>query len=398
MTQLPVFRLNSKADQRLRGGHLWIYSNEIDTKLNSLKSIVAGEDAVIENAQGKAIGIAQMNPNTLICGRIVSRNVNQPLSTSNFKKRIANALSLREMAFPVPCYRLVYGDSDLLPGLVVDRFYDVLVVQISTAGMERYIEEIVKALESVISPTAILLKNDGKMRKIEGLDSYVKWAKGDAGDFVPLEENGVKFTAPVIQGQKTGWFYDHRMTRARLAPYVQGKRVLDVFSYVGGWGIQAAAFGAKETWFTDTSAFALDQVEANAKLNNLSNIHTLQGDAFSVMEKLLEDGERFDTVILDPPSFIPRRKDIKKGIAAYQKANQLAMRLLPAQGGILVSGSCSMHLQPSDLRDTLRNVGRNIERNVQIIEQGHQGADHPIHPAIPETEYLKAFIARAYLN
>jgi len=267
-------------------------------------------------------------------------------------------------------------------------------VQISTAGMEKYLELIIAALDHVLSPRTILVKNDGKMRAVEGLESYVAWKKGTETLTTPLEENGVKFSAPIVNGQKTGWFYDHRMTRARLSDYVQGKKVLDVFSYIGGWGVQAAAFGAKHVTLTDISDFALEHVAENARLNNLTNVSTIKGDAFDVMESLVSSGEQYDIVILDPPAFIPRRKDLGKGLAAYQKANLLAARLLEPSGGILVSGSCSLHLPPADLQAAIHRAGVKLGRNVQILEQGHQGPDHPIHPAIAETEYLKAFIAR----
>jgi len=178
-----------------------------------------------------------------------------------------------------------------------------------------------------------------------------------------------------------------------LADYVKGKRVLDVFSYIGGWGIQAAAFGAKQVVLNDSSDFALQHVAENAILNNLTNVSTIHGDAFEVMDSLATSGEKFDVVILDPPAFIPRRKDISKGLAAYQKANLLAARLLSTTGGILVSGSCSLHLPALDLRAAIQKVGFKLGRQVQILEQGHQGPDHPIHPAIAETEYLKAFIS-----
>lgn len=392
--QFPVVRLNPKADHRLRHGHLWIYSNEIDNKYSPLNLIEPGQEAVIENATGKFLGIAYINPNTLICGRMISTNNASSLTNELLVARIKNALALRQQVFAKDCYRLIYGESDLLPGLVVDRFFDVLVVQISTAGMERHLEAIIAALDQVLSPKAILVKNDGKMRDVEGLPSYITWKKGVEQLVAPLEENGVKFLAPIVEGQKTGWFYDHRMTRARLKEYVQGKRVLDVFSYVGGWGIQAAAFGAKKVILNDSSEFALEHVKQNAKLNNLTNVDTIKGDAFTVMDSLAASQEKFDVVILDPPAFIPRRKDLGKGLAAYQKANLQAMRLINTAGGILVSGSCSMHMPASDFRAAIHLAGQKLGKNVQILEQGHQGPDHPIHPAIPETEYLKALIVR----
>lgn len=217
---------------------------------------------------------------------------------------------------------------------------------------------------------------------------------GEVPRRVALRENGVAFEAPVFDGQKTGWFYDHREARARLKGLVTGKRVLDVFSYVGGWGVQAAAFGAAEVHCVDASEKALDQVMRNAALNGAeSRVHTVQGDAFDALQALKQDGERFDVVIMDPPAFITRRKDHKAGLQAYRRANELAMRLL-SRDGLLVSGSCSMHLAREELVDVIRASARHIDRTAQILHHGHQGADHPIHPAIPETEYLKSVFAR----
>lgn len=388
----PILRLNPKADYRLRHGHLWIYSNEIDNKITPLNAVKPGSTVVVEDAYGKSLGVAYINPNTLICGRIISHDLQQTFDQELLQERIRKALQLRQQIFAKDCYRLVYGESDGLPGLVVDRFFDVLVVQISTAGMELQVNNIISALDLELNPTTILLKNDHKMREVEGLPSYIEWRKGLAVDAVALEENDVQFMAPILQGQKTGWFYDHRLMRARLRDYVKDKRVLDVFSYVGGWGIQAAAFGAKEVVAIDSSAFALDYVKTNAQLNGLNNVSTMQGDAFDLMESLYNAGQRFDVVILDPPALIPRRKDFNKGFAAYQKANLAALRLLSDAGGFLVSGSCSMHLQASDLWTAISKAGLKLRKNLVVLEQGHQSPDHPIHAAIPETAYLKSII------
>ncbi|HET8667296.1 MAG TPA: class I SAM-dependent rRNA methyltransferase, partial [Terriglobales bacterium] len=334
------------------------------------------------------------NPNSLICARLISRDEKYPLNKSLLVHRLQVALSLREQWFDAPHYRLVYGDSDFLPGLVVDRFGDYCVVQIASAGMEAVKDDIVEALDKVLAPRGILFKNDGKMREVEGLESYVRVAAGDVPAEVPLEENGVKFLAPVLEGQKTGWFYDHRESRAQLRKLVQGKRVLDVFSYVGGWGVQAAAWGASEVVCVDASARALEMVAKNAVLNGVGDkVKTLQGDAFEIMASLRTSHEHYDVVVLDPPAFITRRKDHKNGLVAYRRANELAMRLL-SKDGYLVSGSCSLHLAREELVDVIRASARHIDRNVQIVHHGHQGADHPVHPSIPETEYLKAVIAR----
>lgn len=389
-----ALRLKDRADRRLKAGHLWIYSNEVDTKATPLKSFSTGELVLIENAAGKAIGTGYVNPNTLICARLVSRDARYMLDKSLLVHRIKVALSLRESLFDKPCYRLIFGDSDSLPGLVVDRFGDVLVVQISTAGMELVKDQIVEALVQVLKPTGILLKNDGTSRKLENLPEYIEVAYGEVPDEVELEENGVRFLAPVMKGQKTGWFYDHRLNRDRLRHYVKGKRVLDVFSYVGGWGVQCAAFGAEEVICVDASEKAVDLVHRNAELNGLQDkVGTMQGDAFEALKQLKAEGEQFDVIIVDPPAFIKRRKDVKAGELAYRRINEMAMRLL-SKDGILVACSCSMHLQRDSMLDALRAGSRHIERNLQIIEQGHQGPDHPILPAIPETEYIKAMTAR----
>ena len=394
MSDLPRLRLRATEERRLREGHVWVYSNEVDTVATPLKAFAPGDQAVVEDSRGKPLGVAIVNPNTLICARLVGRDIGYPLNVSLLVHRLHIALSLRETWYPEPYYRLVYGDSDGLPGLVVDRFGDYLVVQISTAGMEQVKAALVDALVKVLKPQGILFKNDGKMRQVEGLDSYVEVAYGEVPKQVALRENGVAFTAPVFDGQKTGWFYDHRESRARLKGLVAGKRVLDVFSYVGGWGVQAAAFGAAEVHCVDGSEFALDQVMANAALNGVEGrVQTLQGDAFDALQALKQDNERFDVVIMDPPAFIARRKDHKAGLQAYRRANELAMRLL-SRDGLLISGSCSMHLARAELVDVIRASARHLDRNAQIVHHGHQGADHPIHPAIPETEYLKAVFAR----
>lgn len=394
MSTLPLLKLKPHEDRRLREGHLWIYSNEVDVVATPLKDFSAGQQVRVEDNKGKPLGIATVNPNTLICGRIISRDEKYPLSKSLLVHRLQVALSLREMIYPQPYYRLVYGDSDFLPGLVIDRFGDICVVQIASAGMELVKGEIVEALDKVLAPTGILFKNDGKMREVEGLPSYVEVAAGVVPDEVPLIENGVKLLAPVREGQKTGWFYDHRESRAALEKFVKGKRVLDVFSYVGGWGVQAAAFGAAEVTCVDASAFALDMVAKNAALNGVGDkVKTLQGDAFEILASLKQSGEKFDVVVLDPPAFITRRKDHKNGLGAYRRANELAMRLVQ-KDGLLVSGSCSLHLAREELVDVIRASARHLDRNAQIIHHGHQGGDHPVHPSIPETEYLKAVFAR----
>lgn len=391
---MNTLRLKKHEERRLREGHLWIYSNEVDTAVTPLKTLTPGEQVLIEDFSGKVLGIATAQPNSLICARLVSRDVKHPLNKSLLVHRIQQALSLRERFYADPYYRLVYGDSDFLPGLVVDRFGDYLVVQINSAGMDLVKDDIVAALEKVLSPKGILFRNDGKARVAEGLESYVAVAAGEVPQEVELLENGVKFLAPVHEGQKTGWFFDHRENRARLKGLVEGKRVLDVFSYAGSWGVQAAVFGAGEVLCVDASEFALDYVEKNAALNDVAEkVGTFQGDAFQVLTELKEQGERFDVIVLDPPAFIQKRKDHGVGLQAYRRINELAMRLL-TRDGLLVSGSCSMHLGQHELVDVMRAASRHIDRLAQVVYQGGQGPDHPVNPAITETQYLKCVMAR----
>ena len=391
---LATLRLNKNADRRLKAGHLWIYSNEIDTAVTPLSAFEPGQQAVIEASSGKALGIAYINPNTLICGRLINRDTKHALTSSLLVHRIKIALSLRERLFDQPCYRLVYGDSDNLPGLVVDRFHDYLVVQIGTFGMEVMRNEIVEALIKVLSPKGILFRNNGGARSLEKLPEYIETAYGEMPDELPLIENDTHFLAPVIEGQKTGWFYDHRPARAYLNSMAKGQRVLDVFSYIGGWGVQAARHGASEVFCVDSSALALEYVHKNAELNGVGDkVASLEGDAFSALKQLHTDQERFDIVVMDPPAFIKRKKDIRNGEQAYRRVNEMAMRLLN-KDGILISGSCSMHLQRDSLVDILRASARHIDREIQLFGECHQGADHPIHPAIPETAYIKALFGR----
>lgn len=395
---LPSLRLKANADRRLRAGHLWVYSNEIDVAATPLTGLQAGDQAILEAAGGKPLGIVAVSPNNLICARLLSRDVKHILDKSLLVHRLNVCLSLRDRLFDAPFYRLVYGDSDLLPGLVVDRFGDYLVVQLASATMEHHKHHLIEALVQVLKPRGILFKNDSKARDAEGLTRYVDAVFGQVPEWVALEENGVKFEAPVIEGQKTGWFYDHRMNRARLAPYVKGKRVLDLFSYIGGWGVQAAAFGASEVFCVDASAFALDGVERNAALNGLAEkITCVEGDVFEALKELKAAEERFDVVVCDPPAFIKRKKDIKNGEAAYRRLNEQAMRLL-GKDGILVSASCSMHLEEDHLQNILLTSARHLDRNIQLLERGSQGPDHPVHPAIAETRYIKSLTCRLLPN
>nr|WP_319024501.1 class I SAM-dependent rRNA methyltransferase [Microbulbifer taiwanensis] len=380
--------LNPKAERRLKRGHLWIYSNEVDTRRSPLKGLEAGSQCEILDSRGKSLGTAFVNPSQLICGRLVSRQ--GALDGELLHRRLQTALSIRQRYFEHPSYRLVYGDSDWLPGLVVDRFGDYLVVQVSNWGMERLLPQVVDALTELVAPKGILLRNDHQGRAVEEMPRVNEVVFGEVPELAPFEENGVPLLAPVHAGQKTGWFYDHRDNRERLNRWVEGRKVLDLFSYAGGWGVQALACGAESATCVDASEQALDWCRANAEHNQVADrLRTERGKAVDVLKAMVAEGEKFDVVVLDPPAFIKRRKDHKAGLSAYRHINELAMRLLAADG-LLVSASCSMHLAADELLDCVRGAAHRLDRPATLLTSGGQGADHPVHPAIPETRYLKA--------
>jgi len=389
---LPELRLRHREDRRITAGHLWVFSNEVDTARTPLTGFEPGAMCRVIGDKERFLGYAYVNPHALICARIVGRDPEFAPGKSLVVHRLQVALALRERLYPEPFYRLVYGESDGLPGLVLDRYGDVVVGQIGTAGMEAMKAEIVAALEKVIRPRTVIWKNDSGARELEGLASYVETAHGDPVDKAVVVENGVSFEVPIGSGQKTGWFYDQAANRRALLKYVPGLRVLDVFSYLGAWGLAAAKAGASEVVCVDSSAPALEILERSAAASGLS-VRTVRGDAFDALAALRDAGEKFDVVVIDPPAFIKRRKDAPKGQAAYRKLNQLAMQLLP-RDGILVSCSCSHHLAQDDLIDTVQQAARHLGRFAQVVEVGGHSPDHPLHPAIPETRYLKSLFCR----
>jgi 23S rRNA (cytosine1962-C5)-methyltransferase len=390
---LPTLRLKRGEDRRITAGHLWVFSNEVDTDSTPLKEFQPGAWCRIVSDRDKFLGFGYVNPHSLIAARILSRNPEHPPGKSLIVHRLQVAWSLRRALYERPFFRLAYGESDGLPGLVLDRFDDVVVGQIATAGMEALKQDVEEAVAKVIAPRALLWKNDTGARDLEGLPHYVQTAWGDVPETVTVEEGGVGYRVSLGTGQKTGWFFDQARNRLALRKYVGGAKVLDVFSYLGAWGMGALRAGATEATCVDSSAGALEALQATAASNGLKP-SVIRGDAFDVMESLHQERRRFDVVVIDPPAFIKRKKDIPKGEAAYKRLNQLALQLLE-RDGILVSCSCSYHLEPESLLDGIQRAARHVGRFVQIVEARGQAPDHPIHPAIPETRYLKAFFCRA---
>ncbi|MEJ1965982.1 MAG: class I SAM-dependent rRNA methyltransferase [Gammaproteobacteria bacterium] len=391
--EAPVLKLKRGEDRRIRAGHPWVFSNEIDNAATPLAKVLPGAAVRIFSDRDQFLGHAYVNPHALICARIVGRDPAQPLDRSLIVHRLNVALALRERLTREPYYRLVFGESDGLPGLVLDRFGDVIVGQIATRGMESLRKDIEDVVRTVLAPRGMYWKNDSGARELEQLESQAEVAFGEIPGDIEVIEAGFRFVAPLASGQKTGWFYDQTANRARLARYLgAGARVLDVCSYVGAWAVTAIGHGAHAATCVDSSETALAYVKRNAAANSVE-VGTLQGDAFDTLKALHEAGERYDVVILDPPAFIKRKKDIPQGIAAYRKLNQLAMNLI-GRDGLLVSCSCSYHLSADDHVDAIQAAARHSARFVQILESGGQSPDHPVHPAIPETRYLKAFFCR----
>lgn len=393
---LATLRLKPREDRRIRAGHLWIFSNEIDCDATPLTAVSAGELVCVESARGRMLGMGYANPQSLISVRILSFDHRTAVDREFFIRRFGAALAWRERFNREPFYRLVFGEADGLPGLVVDRYDTVLVVQITTAGMEGLKPLVIEALDAVLHPASILLRNDTSSRALEGLPSYVEAGLGEPPTEATVNEGGCRFRVSLREGQKTGWFYDQRPNRMRLSPYVSRRRVLDVFSYVGGFGIQAAHYGADHVTCVDGSERALSYVLQNASANGLAaRVETRLGDAFAVLKDLRDEGARFDVVVLDPPALIKRRKDYDAGLTAYLRLNQAALGLLSDEG-LLLSASCSHHLERHSLPRLVAQAGQRVGRTVQLVEEGGQGPDHPIHPAIPETAYLKVVVARVF--
>jgi 23S rRNA (cytosine1962-C5)-methyltransferase len=334
-----------------------------------------------------------VNPHTLICARILSRSPVHPIDRSLLVHRLKVALALRERHYTAPYYRLVFGEADGLPGLVLDRYGEVVVGQIATVGMEALRADVEAAVQKVLAPQALVWKNDGGARELEQLPRQVIAGLGTLPDTLQVVEGVLQFYVPMAAAQKTGWFYDQVANRELFRRLMwPGARVLDICSYGGAWGITAMRCGAREALCVDSSEAALAVAESNAVANGVA-IKTRRGDAFDVLDELQREGERFDVVVLDPPAFIKRRKDQGRGEAAYRKLNQLAMRLLE-RDALLVSCSCSFHLAADDLAGLIQAAARHNSRFVQLLATGCQSPDHPVHPAIPETRYLKAFFCR----
>ncbi len=391
---MSTLQLKKREDRRVRAGHLWVFSNEIDTQTTPLKGLPPGAPVQLLGANGKFLAHGYANPQSLISVRITGRRASQPFAADQLRGRLSEALALRQSLFDTPHYRWVHGEGDNLPGLVVDRFGDALVLQITTAGMEAWRDSIVAMLAELSGVRTILCNHDITARELEGLDRESAVLLGETPAHLDVVEHGTRFSVPMSVQQKTGWFYDHRATRQLVASEAQGKRVLDVYSYLGGFGLQAACAGAEEVVCIDSSKPAIDALNENAKqLSVADKVKTLQNDAVTGMRELIEAGERFDVVVLDPPAFVKRKKDKDAGSKHYHLNHKLALRLLKP-GGYLYSASCS---QAFSEHDGVQAARANLPRDystLQLLGSLRQDTDHPVHAAMPETLYLTGFWAK----
>ncbi len=380
-------RLKKGREAAIRAGMPWIYAGDI---IESSELLLAppGSLASIETHKGECIGTGYYNAKSQIACRVLTLK-REPIDEEFFKKRLNNALERREKFLKTPFYRLIHAESDGFPGLLIDRFGDILVVQTGTAGMEKLLPLWLSALESLLNPEAILLRNDVPARRLEGLKQEVMVLKGAIPPLVEVQENGFVYFADLLHGQKTGWFYDQRDNRRMIAELAAGKTLLDIYSHSGGFGLLAAKKEAQVT-LIDSSKMALDLAQKTATLNHV-DCDVLQCDAFEAMEMLQQDGKSFDIVVADPPAFVKNRKDIAAGLKGYEKVARLAAQLA-APNGMLFVASCSHHAGRSAFNKAVLSGVKKAGRQAKIIRHTGASPDHPVHPKLPQSEYLKGIL------
>ena len=379
-------RLRPGHGRRLLAGHPWAFSNELQLDA-AAKALTPGSLVRLAEASGRPVGTAMFNPHSLIAARLMSRDPAAMIDRPFIAERLGRALALRRRFHAGDSYRWVHGEGDDLPGLVIDRYGPVASLQINAAGMERLLPEILDAVEAVLAPATVVLRNDGGARALEGLESYVRIAKGGLDGPVEGEADGVRFLADLAGGQKTGWFFDQAPARRLIGSLARGQSVLDVYCHTGGFALAAAKGGATRVLGLDRSAEALALAERAARLNRLA-VELDRTDAFSALAARGQGGERWDIVVCDPPSFVKSKRDYDAGIKGYRKLARLAAPLV-APGGLLLLASCSYHVDPpSFAQENARGLAA-ARRTGRILATGGAGPDHPVHPALPETAYLK---------
>jgi 23S rRNA (cytosine1962-C5)-methyltransferase len=389
-TTLARVILNPGQEKRLLGGHNWVFSNEIK-EIRADGEPKPGDLAVIVTSTGHELGLCFYHPHSLIAGRMLTRSPKDVIDADFFRKRLADAMAYRERICPGEnAYRLCFGESDGIPGLVVDRYGSILVLQVLSAGIERRLDMIAAALNELLQPKGIYLKNDHRTRALEGLPLECRTLSGAVPEKTPIVEGGLRFVAAIGEGQKTGHYFDQRDNRAFLRPYFAGRNVLDLYCYTGGFAINAAKAGAKSVFAIDSSGPALQLAKENAKLNGVEGTVSFdEGDAEAALESFAGSMQPFkpDMIVLDPPSLVPAKKHLPKALRLYSKLNAMALKALP-RGGLLATATCSHHVSREDFVKMLRDAQTKAQRSVRMIALRGQSADHPVLLAMPETEYL----------
>ena len=384
---LPDVFLLGGRDRRVAAGHPWVYANEVRMDPGAT-ALAAGGLVALRRVDGKPLGVGTFNPHTLICFRLLSAAPGAIIDEAYLANRLARALALRERLYPEPFYRLVHGEADGLPGLVVDRFGDALVVQTATAGMDALLPLALSALDGLLSPAQIIVRNDGAFRRLESLESFVRQEKGRLDGPVAVAEGPYRFLADLLHGQKSGWFFDQRDNRAFVAGLAAGATVLDAYCYTGGFGLAAVHGGAASALLVDSSQPALDLARTSAEAQGVAARCVFErGAAFDVLERLAAEGQRFDVVVADPPAFVKSRKDLKPGLRGYRKMARLGAAVV-APGGYLFVASCSHNVDGAAFAAEMARGFRGAGRSGRILRASGAGPDHPIHPHLPESTYV----------
>ena len=386
---VPVVALRPKHDKRVRAGHPWVFSNELADPVAQLPS---GGIVDVVDAKGAFLGRGYANPQSLIAVRLLARR-DQELDQAGFwVRRLQEAVAYRRVVFgDRHDLRLVFGEGDRLPGLVIDRFGDVVSVQLTTLGMEQRRGLIEEAIREVLAPKGAVLRSEGPARQKEGLEDERGLWFGEVPDLVEIEEYGVKFMAAPLDGQKTGHFYDQAVNRAYAGPLCKGMRVLDVYANGAGWALQALAHGATQAIAIDKSESCCDRMVANAELNGVADrLIPLCDEGKRSLQALGSAGERFDAVMLDPPAFAKNRKAAGAALRGYRDINALGLSLV-RPGGLLFTSSCSYHVEEDLFVAEVVAAAKQVGRSLRVVRRGEQAADHPVRTEIPETRYLKSW-------
>ncbi|MBU6161715.1 MAG: class I SAM-dependent rRNA methyltransferase [Myxococcales bacterium] len=384
----PVLMVSSRGARRVAAGHPWVFQNEVHGPLPDLEPGALVNLAFEGGGQG---GTAMFNPRSMIVARRLDVTRNAVIDLEWLTRRFTRCLRMRETWFATPHYRLVHGEADGLPGLVVDRFGDAVTVQCNTAAMDRLAPDIAAALRGTLGVRTIVFRNDSPVRRLEGLDLHVR-VEGEPATRLVLQEHGASFEVDLFDGQKTGWFYDQRANRMLVAKVAAGKSVADFYTYAGGFAVQAARAGASSVLAVDRSEHSLELARQSAVRNQVDpQCEFVQADAIEEMGRRASAGQRFDVVIADPPAFAKQKKDIAQAAAAYRRMARSAATLT-APAGWLFTASCSHHMSADMFWHEVSTGIHQAGRSARAVWTGGADIDHPTHPFLPESSYLKGIL------